>query len=161
MSSTKGPKKVAKPKSVSRRSLAKLAKGLALLSPAAVVAAAERDHGLPDRALLSRDVGSSEVEPATGRIDPSQLVDQTFENFAGRSDNQTDPCTNLGSTTAAEEAAPDTGAWPDAGVQVAAAGSSAVAESAVPASPRSSTLWSCFRRFRAVTSFQINELQAF
>ena len=26
---------------------------------------------------------------------------------------------------------------------------------------RSSTLWSCFRRFRAVTSFQINELQAF
>ena len=26
---------------------------------------------------------------------------------------------------------------------------------------RSSTLWSCFRRFRAVTSFQINELQAY
>jgi hypothetical protein len=26
---------------------------------------------------------------------------------------------------------------------------------------RSSALWSCFRRFRAVTSFQIDELQAF
>ena len=32
---------------------------------------------------------------------------------------------------------------------------------ALEAVHRSSTLWSCFRRFRAVTSFQINELQAF